>query len=204
MADDGFGWSEKIAALSLGVSAIALLWAKASADAAKQANRLQLHSYRRSLLLGFNELLINAKLGHMVLKFDKAFIFEEHSKTCYLYVDDDLADRIKIFYDQCIKVAQINDEKSFVDENLRNYDTDIYPMEGYKKLAKESHDLQKKSLEIVKENLPFGDKILSDLRRFIKFEDSKPDILAKLYGVWVMFCAAYNEPFDWGDEEETD
>lgn len=195
MADGGFGWSEGIAALSLGVSGIALLWAKASADAAKQANSLQLHGYRRSLLLGFTELLINAKLGYVVLRFEKAFLFEEHSKTCYLYVSNDLSDRIKIFYDRCVKVAQINDEKSYVDENLRSYDKELFSAEGYKILASDSVRLQKEALAIVKENLPFGDQILIDLRAYIKFEESKPNIWDRLY-------AAYNEPFDWGDEKE--
>lgn len=95
-----------VAALAaLGFSLHASGSAKASASAAKEANTIQLHTYRKALYLAFRDLYSHVYIKGQFLKDEEVFPFNEQSLTSYLYVNDELAKRIEDFYTRSRKLA---------------------------------------------------------------------------------------------------
>lgn len=93
------------AVAALGFSLHASGSAKASANAAKEANRIQLHAYRKTLYLAFQNLYSHVCIGGYYLKDEEVFPFNEQALTSELYVSDELADRVANFYSQSRKLA---------------------------------------------------------------------------------------------------
>lgn len=193
MADGGFGWSEGIAALSLGVSGIALLWAKTSADAAKQANRLQLHNNQRQLLVAFDAIHSRVFILQEGFEAKELIGFEEHAITCYLYVSKDLAERIVDYYKRCFQIELDEYSVTLLARRIQRF-SERDQKEG-ERLARELNDKSKSAETFIKKLIEDGKRINEDLRNEIRIDPPKPNL-------WETLLYEYNKPFDWGDEKE--
>lgn len=121
MADGGFGWSEGIAALSLGVSIFALAWAKASAGAARQANSIQLHVYQKQTYLEFKKLKRIIEAEPNKVGSDDVSMFRDSAETCFLYFPVNLADELYGYYRLCDQLATQIKINITMSERLKEY-----------------------------------------------------------------------------------
>lgn len=192
MGWESFGWSEGIAGAALIVSLISWSSAKASAEAARQANFLQLHNHRKELYLAFYDLHASFLIGADRLGIDKVFPFSEHSKTCYLYVSSDLAAQLKDFYTRCWKIAEKRDLRDYLLEEIKLHKDDPYSQDQLAQLRVEASNTFKDSRAMVEVAIPIGREALESLTREIKARQETPS-------VWRKLVESYQAPFDWGD-----
>lgn len=187
-----FGWSEGIAGVALLVSIISWNSAKASAEAARQANFLQLHSHRKELYLAFYDLHANFQIDADRLGIDKVLPFSEHSKTCYLYVSSDLAAQLKDFFNRCWKIAEKRDLRSYLVEQIELHKKDPYSQVEVAQQRAEAWKTFQELRAMVEAAIPIGREALEALMREIKATQEAPSL-------WRKFIDLYNAPFDWGE-----
>lgn len=187
-----FGWSEGIAGAALIVSFISWGSAKASAEAARQANFLQLHNHRKELYLAFYDLHARFEIYADQLESDHVLAFFEHSKTCYLYVSSDLAAQLKDFFNRCWKIAEKRDQRGYLLEQIEMHKGDPYSQDQLAQLRFEESNRLKESRVLVKAAIPIGKEALESLTREIKAQQETPSLWRKLVEI-------YHAPFDWGD-----
>ncbi len=158
-----FGWSEGLAALALPVSIISWISAKASADAAKQANALQMHSYRENLYVAFYDLSGRFDFEREHIDFDHVFAFQRQSKTCFLYVSPQLAEQMMVFH---MKVLRITDKQRYLVDVQKRIETtkgDPYLEDQRQSAIAEAHNLWLEIQGLVDEAIPMGKTVLASL-----------------------------------------
>lgn len=187
-----FGWSEGIAGLALLVSITSWNSARASAEAARQANFLQLHNHRKELYLAFYDLQTRFKIDADRLGIDKVFPFSEHSKTCYLYVSSDLAAQLKNFFNRCWKIAEKKGQRDYLLEQIELFKKDPFSQIEVAQLRAEAFKAFQELRAMVDAAAPIGREALEALMREIKAKQETPSL-------WRKFIELYNAPFDWGE-----
>lgn len=192
MGLEGFGWSEGIAVAALLVSFFSWSSAKASAEAARQANFLQLHNHREELYLAFYDLHTSFQIDADQLESDDVLPFYEHSKTCYLYVSSDLAAQLKDFFHRCVRIAEKNAQHCYLLEQVELHKYDPYSQDQLAQLRVEASNTLNESVAMVEAAIPIGREALESLTREIKVRQDKPS-------VWRKLVESYHTPFDWGD-----
>lgn len=88
------------------ISIISWHWSKASAQEAKLANVLQLHSYRESLYVAFHKLHGRFRVFQEHMSFEQVYEFRRHSIACALYLSPYLHRQINSFYAQVILIRE--------------------------------------------------------------------------------------------------
>lgn len=174
-------WSDGIALVAAIVSSVISLiswrWAKASADAAKQANALQLHSYRESLYVAFHELYGRFRIIQEHLSVEQVLEFHRHSITCYLYLSPELARQINDFY---VRVSQIRDKgeacQKALNEIFRHKD-DPYLKDQFDSATTSANELQNEIREMADEAIRIGEAALAGLKDEVRIQ--LPELLPK-------------------------
>lgn len=138
------------AVAAFGFSVYASGSAKASANAAKEANRIQLHTYRKELYLAFRDLYSRVYIEGDHLKDEVVFPFNEQSLTSYLYVNDELAKKIEDFYTRSRTLAANVSERDLAKGTINDLirlgapeEDRAEPIEMYKMMAESVRDLHK-------------------------------------------------------------
>ncbi len=160
-------WSDRIALgaaiVSSVISLISWRWAKASADAAKQANALQLHSYRENLYVAFYDLSRRFDFEREHIGFEHVFAFQRQSKTCFLYVSPQLAEQMRVFH---MKVWKITDKQRYLVDVQKRIETikgDPYLEDQRRSAIAEAHNLWLEIQGLVDEAIPMGKTVLASL-----------------------------------------
>lgn len=174
-----FGWSEGLAALALLVSSISWISSKASADAAKQANALQLHSYRENLYVAFHDLSgrFDVELEH--ISFDHVFAFQRYSKTCFLYVSPQLAEQMRVFHEKVRKITEKQCYLAGVHKRVETIKGDPYLEDQRRSAIAEAHNLWLEIRGLVDEAVPMGRTALASLGEEIRIPIPKSSPLKR-------------------------
>lgn len=196
MADGGFGWSEGIAALSLGVSLFALAWAKTSADAARRANLIQLHTYHKDLFRDFRELYwCFQRRGYDITR-DEIGAFHDHANTCQLYLSKGLSADVFRYFISLRKLHSKRRAYHVCCEQIRIHAAPLVAYEDeLKRLRENEARLESESLELLNTIDNLGDSILERMTQEISLTKLQPSL-------WSRFVAFYKKPYDWGDNQE--
>ncbi|WP_153011144.1 hypothetical protein [Pseudomonas oryzihabitans] len=197
MSDGGFGWSEGISALSLGVSLFALAWAKTSADAAKRANLIQIHNYQKDLFIDFTNLYNSYRIRGLEIREDEIDVFNKHSATCHLYVTSALADDLIEFSNTCHLARENRQSRTSTREVIRIQSRLFFEETDptIVALKEELAELDEVALKLRHRLDELGETTFKKLRSEVSLAPNKK-------GTFQILLEAYRQPFSWGDEEE--
>lgn len=194
--DDAADWVSAIAAvIAVGISLFALGVSKTSARAAKDANNIQLHMYRRELFVAFHDLYTEFKMRGLLLKPNSVDGFSAASKTMHLYVSDALANAIGRFYGYC-------DTLVIFEISLNSQGRDLLTMKsgGYMDWEIEERE---NSIKKMSEDRLATYKLAWDLSTYV-YEALKEEIRLDRMpkSNWQRFKEQVKKPYDWQDQQE--
>lgn len=172
------GWSEWIALgaaiVSSVISVISWQWAKNSAQEAKRANALQLHSYRENLYVAFYDLSKRFDFEREHIDFDHVFAFQRYSKTCFLYVTPQLAEQMRVFHKRVWKVTDKQKYQIAVRKRIEDTKSDPFADDQHRSAIAESYDLWQEIQVLVEEAIPIGRTALAALGDEIRIPIPEP------------------------------
>lgn len=103
---DAAMWANVLAGLALIIAFVSAFFTWRSVVAAKQANKLVLHSYQRELHNSFVEAYSYLKLKSEKAEFQKFLKFQEKVNTASLYVSNDLSVKLIEFHRLCSDIEE--------------------------------------------------------------------------------------------------
>lgn len=195
MAGGGFGWSEGISALSLGVSIVALTWARTSASAARRANTIQLHVYQRELFKAFHDLHEGFNRRGRFIRDEDIAAFQEHAKTVYLYVSEGLGKSILDYYHLCREINIMEAGLDISKTDLRQMRSGGFTLEELREKDATIKSVNTQLNKLMKSGIEMGVPTFERLNDEIRIDKPHKTL-------WHHFKEQFNKPFDWGDEKE--
>lgn len=163
------GWSEWIAlgaaAVSSLISIISWRWARASAQEARVANALQLHSYRESLYVAFHELHGGFRAFQEHLSFEQVLQFRRHSIAGALYLSPQLNRQINSFYAKVILIREKGDSRQKALDDIYKHKDDPYLKDQFDSATRSAQELFEEIKEMAAEANSIGDAALAALKK---------------------------------------
>lgn len=156
-----------VAVLSFCVSISAAAYAKASANAARHANSIQLHAYQRQILIDLMGFMFYFRHHAILLEYDKLDKIRDSALTSKLYLSPTLAGEIVNFYELCQGLAGKVATMSFMAENKALYVYDVESKEEGRKYQQELHRLKQLIKESADPLVLKGGRIVEGLEREI-------------------------------------
>ncbi|WP_278439607.1 hypothetical protein [Pseudomonas oryzihabitans] len=153
------------AAASSVISIISWRWARASAQEAKLANALQLHSYRESLYVAFHELHGRFRAFQEHLSFEQVQEFHRHSIACALYLSPHLGRQINSFYAKVILIRAKGEARQKALDEIYKHKDDPYLKDQFDSASRIAQELFEEIKQMAAEANSIGDAALAALKK---------------------------------------